>query len=510
MAADLRIMRNALARANDARFVTGVAMGEKERASLRSYAAAIHRLSGLISQALTAPRPVGAAAEFSPIAFPKAPKLADASQRRRSPAALQVETSLARLKDLDGRLQAVIEIFSDVPSDAARQDGADHSLRGLPVIVKDVIDVAGSPTRANCHALDRQPAAQDAAVVARLRRAGGIPVAKAVSWELSFAETDDASALHPRAINPWSPRHDTGGSSSGVAAAIAAGACPAGLGSDTGGSSRGPASWCGIVGFKPTTGLLPTRGMLPLSPSFDCAAVMAQDVEVCRRLFAALAGVPAAKPERASGRFRLALWRDAYRGSAPADAEVAALVENAMARLAASGVEIVEVRLPSLDLYSAAFVVLARRETFATWGRLLNGDPALLGVTLRERLLACGLFSDTLVEQARELQTCLDEAARHALADVDAIVLPTTPTAAPLTSGAAGPMAFDKPAYVRFASLLGLPSLSLPCGLTAAGLPVGLMLSGRPGEDRRLLETAAAVEQLCPPLGPAPAFRQEA
>jgi aspartyl-tRNA(Asn)/glutamyl-tRNA(Gln) amidotransferase subunit A len=520
MTADLRIMGDDREQAGDSRSIPGVPMSEVERASMRSYAAAVRRLADQVEKALMEPVLSCQSVAFEVAQLAPEPQSAETRQDpdvlgTPGSAVAQVEAALSRLKQTDKCLLATTEICERGAMEAARQLDRDgpakgRPLHGMPLVVKDVIDIAGSATRANCRALSDQPAKADAAIVARVREAGGIPIAKAVSWELSFAETDDRTALHARAINPWSPRHDTGGSSSGVAALVAAGCSPAGLGTDTGGSSRAPAAWCGIVGFKPSTGILPLTGSLPLSPFFDCLGILARDAAACMQLFQGISDRETCQNSCKAGRsVRVGLWRDAYRSSSPADPEVAALFEAAVARLPSLGIEVVEMNLPPLDLYSAAFVILARYETFRTWRHLLEMDVASLGRTMRERLRACSLFDERLVAQAWELRARLLSATQTAMQDVDAIVLPTMPTAAPLIADAGAPMVFDRPTYVRFASLLGLPSLSLPCGLASDVLPVGLMLNGRQGEDSRLLEIAARVEQACPALGTAPACRIE-
>lgn len=424
----------------------------------------------------------------------------------------RVRQTLARIDALNPDVRAIIERCDETACQLARRldeeasggAGPVRALGGMTFTVKDVFGLAGHPPRANSRLLRNGGIAEKSAkLVSEMTGAGAVPVGKTVCWELSIAETDDSEALFPRARNPWNMSRDTGGSSSGSAAAVAAGLCDISLCTDTGGSTRGPASWCGLVGYKASKGHFSMEGCLPLSPDFDSIGLMARQVEPCTRAFDALTG-PA--PERlktaARGPRRIGIWRDAYRKDAPATEDVIRAFEGALAAQHSDAVEFCEIDLPPLEYFSAAYVILARAQTYRAWRSALQADPDSLGQTARNRILSCGLFGPDLVDQAQALRTKLRHHVDAAFRAVDVIAMPTMPIAAPDCCDAALVMAFDKPSYVRFASLFGLPSISLPCGLTPEGMPVGAMLTAAYGQDCDLLEIAGTCETALPTLTP--------
>ena len=279
-------------------------------------------------------------------------------------------------------------------------------LHGVAVGVKDLIDVAGLPTRAGSNVLgDAPPAEADAPVVARLKEAGAIVVAKLHTHEFAYGPTGDISATGP-ARNPRDPSRITGGSSSGPAAAVAAGHLPLALGTDTGASVRTPAALCGVVGLKPAFGALSTDGSFPLSESLDHVGVLTPDVHA-----ASVAWDVLSRPDGTGGGIQAPgvtgvrvgipvgeYWR-------PLDPAIDAAVDAAAARLRAGGAQVSEVRLPMIDELAATYPVIVGAEAYATHAGWLADRPQDYQPVTRERLLA---FADqpahAYVEARRPLQ----------------------------------------------------------------------------------------------------------
>lgn len=375
-------------------------------------------------------------------------------------------------------------------ADRHRQSGRPIGpLHGLPVGIKDVIDTKGIPTE-NGTALDegRVPGA-DAAVVARLRAAGGLILGKTVTTELQF--------LHPSATrNPADPGHTPGGSSAGSAAAVAAGMAPLAIGTQTGGSVIRPASFCGCVGFKPSFGTLSRRGVLPQSPSLDTVGVFARDAEGAALLADALAGAdpddPQAPPLPPPGLLSTAL----------AEAPVAptfALVElpgfagahpdmrGAMADLAGwLGEQGWATTLPRL--FNEAAAVRARIND-AEMAHHYRGYAARgwdrLGPPLREAIERGRAVAAPDYLAALEMRAVLAAALDEILTRCDAILTPAAPGPAPQGLGSTGDSIFN-----GLFTFTGHPAVTLPLFESAGGLPMGAQLVGRRGEDGRLLRTA--------------------
>lgn len=381
-------------------------------------------------------------------------------------------------------------------SDARYARGQARLLEGIPLGIKDVIDVAGLPTRGQSRTTAATPARADAAVVQRLRGEGAIVLGKTATWEFAMGEPGAAGA-EIATRNPRDLERDPGGSSSGSAAAVAAGLCPAAFGTDTGGSVRGPAAWCGVVGFKPTHGAVSLDGTLPLSPAMDHAGWFTRNCGDARLLLQALRAKPAAPSQLRSRRERwvVGIWQAAYVSESPAEPAVRAAFEDAVSRLQRAGMDVRTLELPSLQTYNAACVVIARAEAHATYRASLR-DPEWrrqLEHSTRSRLLFGGLLAGKTLDRAYRLRELLRARTEEAMAGVDAVATPAMPTRAPLRAHADQVMLPGLPLYVRFASCLGLPSVSVPCP-APGDLPVGLLLTGKAGEDDSVLELGAACE----------------
>jgi len=331
---------------------------------------------------------------------------------------------------------------------------------------------------------------------------------KLITHEFAFGLQLPGHRFQP-ARNPWNLDHIPGGSSSGSGAALAAGLVVGATGSDTGGSIRGPASFCGIVGLKPTYGRVSRAGVLALSWTLDHTGPMARTVEDCAYLLQAMAGHDPADP--ASSRapvddYLAPLGRD-IRGvkiGVPRtyffddiEPEVAQAFEEALTTLRGLGAEVRDVTIQSLHTTPSFFLILAA-EAFAYHEHDIREHPELYGDVLRERILTGALVTAAEYTQAQRLRAQLCSEMAEVLRDVDVLATPTTPTPATSFTRAQDPeLAFPRSNTAPF-NCTGLPTLALPCGFTASGLPLSLQLAGRPFAEGMVLRVGQAYEQATP------------
>jgi aspartyl-tRNA(Asn)/glutamyl-tRNA(Gln) amidotransferase subunit A len=351
------------------------------------------------------------------------------------------------------------------------------------VAVKDVIDVAGMPTTAASRILRTVPE-RDATCVARLRAAGAAIVGKLNTHEFAYGALTNSPHFGP-SLNPWNPAHTTGGSSGGSGAAVAAGLVDVALGTDTAGSVRIPAAFCGVTGHRPTTGLVPTDGVFPTAWSLDTIGPLARTAAECRRVLQVMAGRPleATAPELRIGVVTSLLER--------AQPEVAAVCEAAIRELPGT---VKPVRIPLHDEIATITQLVMLPEATARhleWLRTRLGD---YGADVRARLLA-GLFlpATAHVTGLRGRRWAREEFERE-LGDFDLLVAPAMPTAPPRLDDVPATYRLDLMPYNSPAALLGLPVTVVPCGFVD-GLPVGLALTGRRGEDGVPLAAAERFQQ---------------
>lgn len=408
-------------------------------------------------------------------------------ERACSRANLDLLAAYERLERLGRPVNAVVSV-AGAP---ARADAG--PLSGRPVAVKDIIAVAGLPTRCGSPATSAEPAAADAPLVARLRAAGAevFATTQCLEFAAGFAHPDIGDTRNPR-----DPSRTSGGSSGGSAALVAAGVCALAIGTDTGGSIRIPAAYCGIVGLKPTYGLVPESGVFPLAPSCDHAGTLTATAAGSTELLSVIAGLrPAgAAPDRAAAPPAVGVLT-AQLADASVTAEVRAAVRAGLGRLAAAGWQLHEISQPWLDdlrrwehvlsviVAAEAYEVHRSRDT----SRYAAGTRAVLeygaGVTRAQ-------YATARVEQAE-----LAAAVEVSLAGLDVLAGPTVGFCAPEQDPPFG--VGDDSGEGRFTgpyNLSGHPAVSIP--VPAPGLPVGLQLAGRRGRDLDLLAIAAAAERL--------------
>jgi 2-dehydropantoate 2-reductase len=394
---------------------------------------------------------------------------------------LDLLAAYERLDRLGRPLNAVVSVAG------APRRSATGPLSGRPVAVKDIITVNGLPTSCGSPSTSDAPASADAALVGRLRVAGAEVFATAQCLEFA------AGFAHPRVgdtRNPRDPTRTSGGSSGGSAALVAAGVCDLAIGTDTGGSIRIPAAYCGVVGLKPTYGLVPTDGVFPLSPSLDHAGTLTATAADGIALLRAIAGPLPAAP--AVGVPVLGVL-SAQLADPSVTPEVRGAVRAALDQLAAAGWQLREVKPPWLaepDRWEEALTVIVAREAVTSHA---GRDTSQYAAGTRALLAFGAAVTQAQYARARAAQAELTAAVEETLAGVDALAGPTVGYCAPEQDPPFG--AGDDNGEGRFTgpyNLTGHPAVSIP--VPASGLPVGLQLAGRRDHDLALLELAAAAE----------------
>lgn len=416
--------------------------------------------------------------------------LTEAYAAGRASAVAVIEALLERIERLDPGLRAFTHVDAEGARAAARDSaarieaGAARPLEGVPVALKANIDVAGWPVHGGIGALAGRIAPADAEVTRRLRDAGAVLLGALNLHEAALGATTD-NAFFGTTQNPWAAGHTPGGSSGGSGAAVAAGLCPAALGTDTLGSIRIPAAYCGVTGLKPTNGLVSNAGLIELVPRLDCIGPLARSVADCAAVLAVLAPLPAAPPIR-----RVALL------SSTEAVDQHPAVRSAL-RLAASligglGIEVRErsVRIDHHRLRLAGFIEAARAADSA-FGADADSNPAGYSERFRGYLAFARAIEPAVVEQGQRAMAAAADELNAVLAMDGAILMPTTPQPAfPHTRDAP----VSQADFTALANIAGLPALSLPAGWTADGLPVGVQLMGRPGQDAALIELGTRLE----------------
>lgn len=452
------------------------------------------------------------------------------------------EAALARIAEADTTLHAFHLVDADRARARARAlDRADAPagpLHGVPVALKDNITVAGMTTTAGSKILEHYVPPYDATVVRRLEAAGAVVIGKTICDEFSMGSSTENSAFGP-ARNPWAPDRVPGGSSGGSAVAVAAGMTPLALGSDTGGSIRQPAAFCGVVGMKPTYGRVSRYGLIAYASSLDQIGPFARtvaDAALCLDVISGAdphdstaAAVDAPRlTEALTGEVRglkVGVPRAWLREGL--DADVAAAFDESLATLEQLGATIHDVQLPHSRVAVPTYYLVATAEASSNLARYDGvrygfrvSDATSLGdmysrtrdegfgaevkrrIMLGTYVLSAGYY-DAYYVKAQQVRTLIRRDFDTAFASVDLVAMPTTPTAA-FRIGALD----DDPLQMYLADiftvsapLAGLPALSVPCGLTRERLPVGLQLTGRAWDEATILRAADAFERAREPLG---------
>ncbi len=424
---------------------------------------------------------------------------------------------LDRIATLDGALHSFLLVTGErALADAARADaelaaGRDRGpMHGIPYALKDIYDTAG--IRTTCHSKLREhdvPAA-DSVVAAKLAAAGGVLLGKLATHE--FAMGGPSFDLPwPPARNPWNAEHVTGGSSSGSGAAVAAGMVRTAMGSDTGGSIRGPAAYCGTVGLKPTYGLVSRRGVFPLSYTLDHCGPLSRTVEDAAITTEVIAGHDPADPASAdrpgadlrSGLedgvegLRVGLPRNLYRDADGLSPEVPAALDRLADALTAAGATVEEVVLPDYALFNSCGRVILLSEAYAIHEADLRARPLAYGELLLMRLVLGATLSAADYVQAQRLRRELSVAVnRVALRRHDVLLTACALHTAPRFDEVPQRLPSNVPIQTMPFNVTGNPALSMPAGLSRSGLPLSAQLVGRPFEEALLLRAGRAVEKI--------------
>jgi aspartyl-tRNA(Asn)/glutamyl-tRNA(Gln) amidotransferase subunit A len=432
---------------------------------------------------------------------------------------------LARIERLNGTLHAYVRVLDDEALAAARAAEAEilsgryrGPLHGIPIGLKDIYDTAGIPTEGGSKSCLGRVPAKDATTTRLLREAGAVLLGKLTTWEFAIGGTAFDTPFPP-ARNPWNIDHDPAGSSSGSGAAVASGLCAMAMGSDTGGSIRWPAAWCGLAGLKPTYGRVSRAGIMPLSFSLDHAGPLTWTVEDAAIVLQAIAGHDASDP--ASARCPVADYRAALAGGnlrglrlgvaramferdCVGSEEMLSAFDESVGVLRELGASIAEIELPPLALYNATAYLIARSEGFAIHEKALRERPQDYGALARDRLTIGAYVRASDMVQAMRRRQMLVEATTAAMGGVDAILLPTAPDPAPRLGDLAPYFGNQRPTYMRPFNLTGQPALSVCNGFDNAGLPLSLQIVGRCFDEAMVLRIGHAYERTTPWRGRRP------
>ncbi len=451
------------------------------------------------------PHSSGGATELDRASIKKIGRLLE--RRDLSPVEL-TRTTLNRIRERNPTLnafQCVVEKEALAAAQVAEREIAEGGYRGgvhgVPVAVKDLFDLAGTPTTTGSATSASGVARHDSAAVDRLRRSGAIIVGKTTLAELAYSPGSNNAHYGPTR-NPWNLAHDTGGSSSGSGAAVAAGLVYAALGSDTGGSIRIPAAHCGIVGLKPTYGRLSMHGVAPLAWSLDHIGPMTRSVPDAALLLEVLAGHDPRDPRTRVGTayrvsaeleagargVRIGVVRNDGSDTTPGTAEELAAWQGGIDALERQGAEIAEFDLPELSAMRIVNSAILALEAAAYHEKRLCERLHQIGVFARHRLLSAYAHAPGTFVRAQQVRAVLRRRLQDATEGTDILCTPTMPAPAPL---------LGTPSSTRYTApfnALGWPAVTVPVGPAPGNLPIGLQLIGPPWAEARLLQIARVVE----------------
>jgi aspartyl-tRNA(Asn)/glutamyl-tRNA(Gln) amidotransferase subunit A len=458
-----------------------------------------------------------------------------------------VDRYLERIRDVDRGVQAYLALDAErARADAMAIDKRRAAgerlprLAGVPISLKDVLVTRGMPTTAGSKILESFVAPYDATVVEKLKAAGAIVLGKVNCDEFAMGSSTENSA-YQQTKNPWDPQRVPGGSSGGSSASVAAGLCAASLGTDTGGSIRQPAAFCGVVGIKPTYGRVSRWGVVAFASSLDQVGPITRTVQDAAILLEVIAGfdprdstsldepVPAFSEALVGdvAGLRVGLPHE-YFGEG-IDPEVRAALDKTVAVLKERGAITVEISLPHTHLALPAYYIVAPAEASSNlarydgirYGKAASGAKDLLDLYQRSRGAGFGRevkrrimlgtyalrsgYYDAYYKKAQQIRTLIKRDFDKAFQHCDVILTPTTPTTAFKRGSKSNPLdMYLADVFTLSCNLAGLPGLSVPCGLTSEKLPVGAQLLGKPLDEATLLRVGHVIESLCGLRGQVP------
>ena len=401
-------------------------------------------------------------------------------------------------------------------ADAARADEAFASridngpLQGIPVAVKDILATKDAPTTANSRVLD--PAwgeGYDSPAVERLRDAGAVMAGKLVLSEFALGMPDPDKGF-PMPVNPWNTEHSAAGSSSGTGIAIVAGMILGGIGTDTGGSVRGPASSNGHSGLKVTFGRVPKWGCVPLGYSLDSIGPMARSAYDCAAMLSVIAGHDARDPDSvdvpvpdyaglldgSAAGLRIGVPKAYFFDHPSVTDEVREAVLGGIAALEAAGATVSKVDLPYAELAKEANTITMSAEAFAYHREDLGSKWSLYGKHTRMSLARGALQTASDYAQAQRFRSYFIKVVTEAMADLDVLITPTSATPAQRIDEMSVEGRLTQPSFTGPWNLTGRPALAIPCGFSASGLPLSMQIAGKPFDEATVLRVGDAYQQL--------------
>ncbi len=424
------------------------------------------------------------------------------------------EDALSRIAAIDPALDSFITVTADraradaVAADVAFVKGIDNGpMQGVPYALKDIYDTAG--IRSTCHSklrLDHVPAA-DSVVESKFKAQGAVLLGKLATHEFALGGPS-FDLPFPPARNPWNREHIPGGSSSGSGAAVAAGLVRMAMGSDTGGSIRGPAAYCGTVGLKPTYGLVSRRGVFPLSTTLDHCGPLSWTVEDSAIALQTIAGYDALDPasvdipipnyldglDRGVDGLRIGLPRHFFAETEDASAEVVAAIDRAAERLAKLGAVVEEITLPDYDLFNACGRIIMYTEAFAIHEQDYQRRPLDFGQLTYLRMTLGAFVTGADIQQAMRLRRELSRAVNLQLKNYDALITASALIPAPAFADIDPNSPPNWPIQTMPFNVTGNPAMSIPTGFSASGLPLSMQIVGRAFDESMVLRIGAAFE----------------
>ena len=425
------------------------------------------------------------------------------------------QACLDRMHRMNGELYAFIHPTEDRALADARKaeaaimkDGPRTPLHGIPMGLKDIVDTAGIPTTCQSRLLEGNIPSTDATCATRLAEAGTVLMGKLTTHE--FADGGPSfDVLAPPARNPWNTEHFTAGSSSGTGAAVASGMILCGIGTDTGGSIRGPAALCGIAGIKPTYGLVSRAGVAPAAFSLDTIGPMAWTAEDCALMLQVLAGHDPKDPASADRPVpdfsaligtsmkgvRIGVIRHFHEVDSPVSAPVLAGIDDAVVAFRDMGAVISDVTLAPLQDWHASGSLISmveRASAYEEWARTrLDG----FGERVQRRLMLGALVSGVDYVQAVRRRRELRDQLRDAMRGLDVVLTAAAPGEAPKMDAIPRWDVFDRPSFTIPFNVSGYPAMSVCSGFGPTGLPLSLQIVGKPFQEATVFQVADAFEK---------------
>jgi len=439
------------------------------------------------------------------------------ARRELSPVEL-VQSRLTRIERLDGKLHSFIRVLGDEALAAARSAEAEiiagrsrGPLHGIPIGLKDIYETKGVPTTGHSKVMIDHVPLRDATVVQRFSEAGAIVLGKLATHEFAFGGPS-FDLPWPPARNPWDTTRFTGGSSSGTGAAVAAGLVLGGTGSDTGGSIRGPAAYCGLAGLKPSYGRISRAGILPLAFSLDHAGPMAWNAEDCGIMLQAMAGYDPADPASAdhavpdyraslSGEvkgLRIGLIRHFYETDNPANEATRRGIAAAVKVFEELGCSVRELRVSPLADWAACGIMIMLAEGYAIHEATLRERFSDYGEAFRDRMALAVLTTGADYVQAMRLRRELVAEFATAMADLDLVITAAAASEAPIFDSVGKFAILERPSLTMPFNVTGTPAMSVCCGYTTDGLPLAFQLASKPFDEATVLKAAHAYERATP------------